>query len=43
MLSNYAVEGMDDKGENPHPNGKFYLTKDSARKASAEVICTHFA
>ena len=43
MISNYAIEGMDGKGENPQPNGKFYLSKDSARKASTEVLCTHFA
>ena len=44
MLTKYAVEGISDKGkENPAPNGKFYLTKDSARKAAVEVICTHFA
>ena len=44
MLNKYAIEGIEDKGkENPRPNGKFYLTKDSARKAAAEVVCTHFA
>ena len=43
MISNYAIEGMDGKGENPQPNGKFYLSKDSARTASVEVLCTHFA
>tara|TARA_B110000285_G_C14944034_1_gene523437 strand:- start:328 stop:609 length:282 start_codon:yes stop_codon:yes gene_type:complete len=43
MISNYAIEGMDDKGKDPKPSGKFYLTKDSARRAAAEVLCTHFA
>merc|ERR1719263_1352438 len=47
MLTKYAIEGIDNKnakdGADPVPNGKFYLTKDSARKAAAEVVCTHFA
>jgi len=43
MIANYALEGMDGKGSNPQPNGKFYLTKDSAKKAAKEVLCTHFA
>ncbi len=43
MLATYAVEGIADKGGDPKPNGSFYLTKDSARKAAVEVLCTHFA
>lgn len=43
MLNKYAIEGMDGKGKDPKPSGKFYLTKDSARKAAGEVLCTHFA
>jgi hypothetical protein len=44
MINNYAIEGVAGKKEdNPQPTGKFYLTKDSARKASVEVLCTHFA
>ena len=43
MLKNYAVEGIADKDEDPKPNGSFYLSKDSARKSSLEVLCTHFA
>ena len=43
MITNYAIEGLADKGKDPKPDGKFYLTKDSARKAATEVICTHFA
>ena len=43
MLQKYAIEGIEGKGANPQPTGKFYLTKDSARKASTEVVCTHFA
>ena len=44
MITNYAVEGVDgQKDKDPKPTGKFYLTKDTARKAAAEVVCTHFA
>ena len=44
MLTTYAVESIDDKGkDDPRPSGKFYLAKDAARKASVEVLCTHFA
>ena len=44
MLTKYAIEGIDDKGKDAvRPNGKFYLTKDAARKAAGEVLCTHFA
>ena len=44
MLNKYAVEGVEGKknGE-PQPTGWFYLTKEKAREAAAEVICTHFA
>jgi len=44
MITNYAIEGVDgQKEKDPKPTGKFYLTKDSARKAAAEVVCTHFS
>ena len=44
MIKKYAIEGIDGKKEkDPRPTGSFYLTKDTARKASEEVICTHFA
>ena len=47
MLTKYAIEGIDNKdskdGKDPTPNGKFYLTKEAARRAAAEVLCTHFA
>ena len=44
MLTKYAVEGVTDpKLKNPQPTGQFYLTKDSAREASKEVLCTHFS
>lgn len=43
MLKNYAVEGIDNKDKDPRPNGRFYLTKANARRAAAEVVCTHFA
>jgi hypothetical protein len=43
MLTKYAIEGISDKGKDPKPSGNFYLTKDSARKAAGEVLCTHFA
>ena len=42
MLNTYAVESIDGKGKDPKPSGKFYLTKDNARKAGAEVLATHF-
>ena len=43
MIKNYAIEGVDGKKEkDPQPTGEFYLTKDTARKAAAEVVCTHF-
>jgi hypothetical protein len=40
MLSNYAIEGKDDKTGTP--TGKFWVTKATARKVAGEVICTHF-
>ena len=44
MLTKYAVEGVTDpKLKNPQPTGAFYLTKESAREASKEVLCTHFS
>jgi hypothetical protein len=43
MLTKYAIEGLEGKEKDPKPSGKFYLTKDSARKASVEVLCTHFS
>ena len=44
MLNKYAIEGIEGKKEkDPRPTGSFYLTKDSARKAAVEVLCTHFA
>jgi len=36
------IESIDGKGENPKPSGKFYLSKDNARKAAVEVLSTHF-
>lgn len=42
ILKKYAIEGLTDKKTHPKPTGSFYLTKDSARQASVEVICTHF-
>jgi hypothetical protein len=43
ILNKYAIEGVDGKKEkNPQPTGAFYLTKVTARKASEEVLCTHF-
>jgi hypothetical protein len=42
MLTKYAIEGHTSKKEHPQPTGAFYLTEDSAKLASAEVICTHF-
>ena len=43
MIQNYAVEGIDGKKEkDPKPTGSFYLTKEAARRASVEVLCTHF-
>jgi len=43
ILKKYAVEGVSGKKEkDPKPTGSFYLTKDLARQASTEVICTHF-
>ena len=39
MYDTYAHEGMNkDDGT---PNGKFWVTKDNARKAAGEVVCTH--
>ena len=38
MLSNYAKEGRNPDGTK---NGKFYLDRDSGRKASQEVVQTH--
>tara|TARA_B110000285_G_scaffold189452_1_gene216126 strand:- start:774 stop:1058 length:285 start_codon:yes stop_codon:yes gene_type:complete len=44
MLQKYAIETIEDKGkEDPRPSGKFYLTKDAARKAAVEVLATHFS
>ena len=44
MLKKYAIEGIEGKKEkDPRPTGSFYLTKDSARLAAVEVLCTHFA
>ena len=44
MISKYAIEGIQGKKEkDPSPTGAFYLTKETARNASVEVICTHFA
>ena len=44
MLNKYAIEGIEGKKEkDPRPTGSFYLTKDSARLASKEVLCTHFS
>ena len=44
MIKNYAVEGIADKGKDGvRPSGHFYLSKDAARKAAVEVLCTHFA
>ena len=42
ILNTYAIEGVKDQKDHPAPTGSFYLTKDAARKASVEVICTHF-
>ena len=43
ILKSYAVEGITGKKEkNPRPNGHYSLSKDTARSAAAEVICTHF-
>ena len=43
MLKKYAIEGVSGKKvKDPKPTGAFYLTKDTAREAAAEVICTHF-
>ena len=38
MLSNYAKEGRNPDGTK---NGKFYLDRDSGRRASQEVVQTH--
>lgn len=44
MIETYAIEGVDGKKEkDPKPTGNFFLTKDTARTAAAEVVCTHFA
>ena len=43
MIKNYAIEGIDGKKEkDPKPTGRFFLTKDTARKVAAEILCTHF-
>lgn len=43
MLNKYAIEGVTGKKQkDPVPTKAYYLTKDTARKAAAEVICTHF-
>ena len=43
MIKNYAIEGgRGQKQKDPAPTGSFYLTKDGARQAAAEVVCTHF-
>lgn len=43
MLNKYAVEGVTgQKQKDARPTGAFYLTKEQARRAAAEVICTHF-
>ena len=38
MLTNYSKEGRD---ENGNPNGKFFVDKEQARKASEEILKTH--
>ena len=44
ILQKYAVEGIQGKKDkDPSPTGSFYMTKDLARKAALEVVCTHFA
>ena len=43
ILDNYAIEGVSGKKQkNPKPTGSFYLTKNGARRAAVEVLCTHF-
>lgn len=43
MLEKYAVEGVTgQKQKDASPTGSFYLTKNTARKAAEEVVCTHF-
>ena len=43
ILTNYATEGVDkDKDDNPVRTHKFYLSKDSAKKAAYEILDTHF-
>lgn len=37
LINNYSVEGQ----TNGHPNGHFYLTKDSVDDVSREVVKTH--
>ena len=39
MITNYAHEGRDE--ETGAPNGKFYLDRDNAYRASEEVVATH--
>ena len=39
MITNYAHEGRDDA--TGAPNGKFFLDKDNAYRASEEVVSTH--
>ena len=39
MITNYAHEGRDE--ETGEPNGKFYLDRDNAYRASEEVVATH--
>ena len=42
ILNKYAIEGIEGKKEkDPRKTGSFYLTKDLAREASKEVLCTN--
>ena len=38
MITNYAIEERDDNG---HPTGKFYIDEENALAASREVVGTH--
>ena len=38
MYDTYGTEGMNADGT---PNGKFWVTKENAKKAVGEVVCTH--
>jgi len=38
IIQNYANEG---KGEDGHPNGKFYLNYPEANEAAEEIVRTH--